>query len=42
MNSHKILIVDDQMFNLEALLIILGHNCKINVKEVCHKAISGK
>ena len=41
-SQGKILIVDDQMFNLVALNIILEHKCKINCKDVCDKAISGQ
>jgi len=38
----KILIVDDQAFNINALLIILEHNLKIDCSKVCSKANSGK
>ena len=38
----KILIVDDQVFNINALIIILEHTVKINCKDVCQKATSGK
>ena len=41
LHQKKILIVDDQIFNVEALLIILGMVLKIDVDTVCEKACSG-
>ena len=38
----KILIVDDQIFNINALMIILEHSVKINVTNICHKSTNGK
>jgi len=38
----KILIVDDQVFNINALIIILEHTVKINCSDTCFKATSGK
>ena len=36
------MIVDDELFNIDALLIILGMVLKIDVDEVCDKATSGE
>lgn len=41
-NQDKILIVDDQIFNIKALLIILEHSIGIDCNSVCYKATSGK
>ena len=38
----KILIVDDQWFNIKAILIILKVIVEINIELVCEKAMSGK
>ena len=38
----KILIVDDQIFNINALMIILQHSVKIDSEAICDTAISGK
>ena len=38
--KQKILIVDDQLYNINALLIILEHTVKVNLK-ICQKAQSG-
>ena len=38
---RKILIVDDQVFNINAMLIILSHSVKID-QSICFKATSGK
>ena len=38
----KILIVDDEIFNIDALLIILGMVLKIDVDTVCERANSGE
>jgi hypothetical protein len=38
----KILIIDDQTSNIDALLIILGFVIKIDVDKVCDKAIGGE
>jgi len=40
--EHKILIVDDQVFNINALFSILEYGLKINVSKLCDKASSGK
>ena len=37
----KILIVDDQSFNIDALRIILKITCNLNDKKLCDSAISG-
>ena len=42
LHQKKILIVDDQVFNLDALIIILGMVLKIDVEKVCVKANSGE
>ena len=39
--EKKILIVDDEVFNIDALMIILGMVLKIDVDMVCDKATSG-
>ena len=36
------MIVDDEVFNIDALLIILGMVLKIDVDIVCDKASSGE
>jgi CheY-like chemotaxis protein len=38
----KILIIDDQSSNIDALLIILGFLIKIDVDKVCEKSIGGE
>ena len=39
----KILIVDDEPFNIEAILIILEYNIKLkNVNLICDKATDGR
>ena len=40
--KKKILIVDDQIFNINALFIILQHSVKIDTTALCDRAISGK
>ena len=40
--KKKILIVDDQIFNINALLIILEHSVKIDCQLICDKATNGK
>jgi hypothetical protein len=42
LHQKKILIVDDQIFNVDALLIILGMVLKVDVDTVCEKASSGE
>ena len=37
----KILIVDDQDFNIEAIMIILGISCHIDIDKFCVIAQSG-
>jgi CheY-like chemotaxis protein len=37
----KILIVDDQIFNIDAMLLILKYKCNINTDLVCDKAMHG-
>ena len=39
--NKKILIVDDQEFNIKALIIILGISCRIDTDKYCVKATSG-
>jgi len=34
--------VDDQLFNINALLIMLTHGVKIDADNLCHKALSGE
>ena len=34
--------MDDQAFNIDALLIILNFSCQIDVDKYCVKAISGE
>ena len=41
-DSIKILIVDDQIFNIDALMVILEHGVKIDVNKYCRSAFSGK
>jgi len=41
-DKKKILIVDDQQYNIEALLIILGIHCNINTDKYCIQALSGE
>jgi len=41
-NQRKILIVDDQIFNINALKIIIQHSLKIDMSKICVKATSGK
>jgi len=36
-----ILIVDDQLFNINALIIMLNHGVKIDTDNLCNKALSG-
>ena len=38
---NKILIVDDQEFNLNAIEIILKYKLKVNVETICVQATSG-
>ena len=40
--QKKILIVDDQVFNIEAILIILGMVLKVDVDNICERANSGE
>ena len=40
--DKKILIVDDQSFNIEALLIILKYNLGLDSKLYCESALSGE
>ena len=40
--EKKILIVDDQTYNIDALMIILGMVLKLNVDLMCEKAQSGE
>ena len=39
--QNKILLVDDQQFNLNALEIILKYSLKVDVESVCVFALSG-
>ena len=38
----KILIVDDQLFNINALIVILECGVKLDSRNLCDKASSGK
>jgi CheY-like chemotaxis protein len=40
--NKRILIVDDQEFNIEALLIVLGISCRIDTDKYCVSASSGE
>ena len=40
--QQRILIVDDQSYNIDALLIILGLVLKLDVDNICDKAQSGE
>ena len=42
LHQKKILIVDDQIFNIDAILIILGMVLKVDVDVICEKANSGE
>ena len=39
--ERKILLVDDEDYNLTALKIILQYHIKLDVDRVCHEAING-
>lgn len=39
--EQKILVVDDQTFNIEAIMIIIEHSCKVDPK-LCKSALSGQ
>ena len=41
-NQHKILIVDDEQFNINALLIILQYKVGIDSYNMCDQAKSGE
>ena len=41
-SKAKILIVDDQVFNVNALMMILLHSMKIDIETVCDSANNGK
>ena len=41
-NEHKILIVDDQWFNIEAIKIILKYKVGIDTSAICDFALNGK
>ena len=41
-HSKKVLIVDDQSFNIDALMIILNYSVGLNTKIYCEFALSGK
>jgi len=40
--KHRILIVDDQSFNIDAALIILNTSLKLNTAELCSLAYNGR
>jgi len=40
--KKKILIVDDQSFNIDAALIILNTTLKLNTEELCSLAYNGR
>ena len=39
---NRILIVDDEQFNIDALKIILRYHCNIDSESVCDSAFDGK
>ena len=39
--KQKILVVDDQPYNIDAVYIILEYVCKLDVNSICDKALSG-
>ena len=42
-SPKKILIVDDQGFNIDAIMVILKYSIRvIDVKKICDKAFNGK
>ena len=38
----RILVVDDEQFNIDALKIILRYHCNIDADEICDSAFDGK
>ena len=38
----RVLIVDDENYNIEALKIILKYHCNIDSETICDKAFDGK
>lgn len=40
-SQRKILIVDDNSFNIDALIVILKFNFNINTDVICQKAFNG-
>mmetsp|Transcript_30610 Transcript_30610/g.46973 ORF Transcript_30610/g.46973 Transcript_30610/m.46973 type:complete len:102 (+) Transcript_30610:2592-2897(+) len=41
-NSDRILLVDDQIYNLEALEIILKYKVGVETDKVCDRALNGE
>ena len=42
MIQKRILIVDDEQYNIEAIKIILQHVCGIDIENICSQAKNGK
>ena len=40
--EQRILIVDDEQFNIDALKIILKYHCNIATDEICDSAFDGR
>ena len=40
--TMRVLIVDDENYNIEALKIILKYHCNIDSETICDKAFDGK
>ena len=40
--TQKILIVDDEQYNIDALKIILKYHCNIDSDSICDKVFDGK
>ena len=38
----RILLVDDEQFNIDAFKIILKHHCKIDIEHICDIAWNGE
>ena len=42
MAHHKILLVDDQQFNIEAIEIMMIYGFKLPAKDLCDHAYNGR
>jgi CheY-like chemotaxis protein len=40
--NYKILLVDDQSFNIDALVVILKYSVGVDSKKYCDRALSGE